>query len=99
MAEHTHSGPVELGAPMDYREHERTYDGFIALTKLTIVATIDIMIALALFAFGTGGFWLGVILTLLTLIGLGIALAAKGSVKPLIGVTIIGLLFFVLSIG
>ena len=31
MAEH-HNGPVELGAPMDYPEHEKTYDFFIAAT-------------------------------------------------------------------
>ncbi|WP_410699509.1 aa3-type cytochrome c oxidase subunit IV, partial [Chryseobacterium sp. SIMBA_028] len=29
MAEH-HTGPVEVGAPMDYKEHEATYNTFIA---------------------------------------------------------------------
>ncbi|MGO8448194.1 aa3-type cytochrome c oxidase subunit IV, partial [Rhizobium ruizarguesonis] len=28
MAEH-HTGPVDTGAPMDYKEHEKTYDMFI----------------------------------------------------------------------
>ncbi|TIT49940.1 MAG: aa3-type cytochrome c oxidase subunit IV, partial [Mesorhizobium sp.] len=33
MAEHTPTGPVELGAKMDYAEHDRTYAGFLALAK------------------------------------------------------------------
>jgi len=98
MAEHSHSGTAELGAPMDYSEHERTYHGFVVLSKLSVMATIDILIALLLFAFGSGGFWLGVLLVVLTMVGLVMGLSAKGSVKPLVGVTILGLVFFVLSV-
>ena len=100
MAEHTHSGPAELGAPMDYAEHERTFRGFVALTKIGILATIDTLLALALFAYGGGaGFWLGVLLLLLMTVGLVIGLVAKGTVKPLVIVTIIGFVLFAMSVG
>lgn len=99
MAEHAHSGPAELGAPMDYAAHERTFASFVALTKITILATVDILIALALYAFGSGGFWLGTLLLFLTTIAVVIALFAKGSIRPLIVVTFIGALFFVLSVA
>lgn len=100
MAEQTHSGPAELGAPMDYAEHERTFHGFVTLTKLAVLATIDTLLALALFAFGGGaGFWLGVLLLLLMTIALVIGLAAKGTVKPLVIVTLIGLLLVAISVG
>ena len=33
MADHTPTGPVELGAKMDYAEHDRTYAGFVTLAK------------------------------------------------------------------
>ena len=100
MAEHTHSGPAELGAPMDYAEHERTFRGFVTLTKIGILATVDTLLALALFAFGGGaGFWLGVLLLLLMTIGVVIGLVAKGAIKPLVIVTIIGFLLFAISVG
>ncbi|TIU87815.1 MAG: aa3-type cytochrome c oxidase subunit IV, partial [Mesorhizobium sp.] len=33
MADHSPTGPVELGAKMDYAEHDRTYAGFVMLAK------------------------------------------------------------------
>ena len=57
------------------------------------------MIALTLFAFGSGGFWLGVLLIVLMSVGVVIGLVAKGTVKPLVVVTIIGVVFFVLSVA
>ena len=95
MAEHTHSGPAELGAPMDYAQHEQTFANFVMLTKLTILATINILIALALYGFGSGGFWLGTLLIVLMIIATAMGLMAKGTVKPLVIVTVIGVLFFV----
>ncbi|HSG94061.1 MAG TPA: aa3-type cytochrome c oxidase subunit IV, partial [Afifellaceae bacterium] len=47
MAEPAAPGPVETGAPMDYSEHEKTYRGFLQFTKLTIIATINILVTLA----------------------------------------------------
>lgn len=99
MAEHLPSGPAELGAPMDYAEHERTFAGFVAFTQIAVLATVDIMIALLLYAFGSGGFWLGTLLVVLTSIAAIMALAAKGTAKPLIVTTIIGLVFFVISVA
>lgn len=98
MAEHLPSGPAELGAPMDYAEHERTFSSFVALTKITVLATLDTLIALTLYAFGSGGFWLGTLLILLTSVAVVIGLVGKGTVKPLVITTIIGLVFFVISV-
>ena len=99
MAEHTHSGTAELGAPMDYSQHERTYAGFIAFSKITVLSGIITMIALALYGFGSGGFWLGTILILLMMVAATISIVAKGSIKPLVAVTILGFLMMAVSLG
>ncbi len=100
MAEHLTSGPAELGAPMDYAEHDRTYSGFIALTKISILAVIDTMLALVLYSFaGGGGFWLGTLLLILTMIGVGIGIFARGTVRPLVAVTVIGFLLMAVTVG
>ena len=100
MAEHLPTGPTELGAPMDYAEHERTFHGFVMLTKLGILHTIDTLLALALFAFGGAwGFWLGVILLTLATIALVIGILANGTVKPLVITTVLGLLLVAVSVG
>jgi hypothetical protein len=100
MAEHLPTGTAELGAPMDYAEHERTFDGFVMFTKLGLLHTIDTLLALALFAFGGGwGFWLGLLLLILATIALVIGLLAKGTVKPLVFTTILGVLLVAVSVG
>ena len=101
MAEHTHSGTAELGAPMDYPQHDETYERFLTLTKLTIIGTINIMVSLVLFAFGSAGtgFWLGMLLLLMTLATAGFGLVGSGSVKPSVAVFIIGVVFVVLSVA
>ena len=100
MAEHTHSGAAELGAPMDYREHDRTYHKFLDLAKLTAVGTFNVMLALILFGFGStgAGFWLGVLMLVMTLAAAGISLAT-GSVKSSAIVFIIGVLFVILAVA
>lgn len=55
MAEH-HSGPVEVGASMDYAEHERTYSGFLFAAKYGTMAVIVLMIAMAVGFFTAAGF-------------------------------------------
>ena len=61
MASHgNESGPLELGATMDYPEHEKTYGGFLALAKYGTLACIALMIAMA-FGFFVGGFISGLI--------------------------------------
>ena len=99
MAEHTPSGPVELGAPMDYPEHERTFAGFIALTKVSVVATVAILQALVLFGIAANGFWLGVLMIVLTTLASIIGVIAKGDVKALAGVVVIGFALMALTLG
>jgi hypothetical protein len=99
MAEHTHSGPVELGAPMDYQAHEQTFEGFVSLTKITVLASIATIQALALFGLANNGFWLGVLMILLMFAATTIAFLAKGSVKALVGVVVIGFVFMALTLG
>ena len=99
MAEHMPTGPAEVGAEMDYPEHERTYEGFIAFSKVGVVNTLDILLCLVLYAFGGGwGFTLGTILLLMTLAALAIDLAMK-SVKASASVFVIGVVLIVLAVG
>ncbi len=64
MADHTPTGPVELGAEMDYGEHERTYRGFTLLAKYGTLACVATLIAMA-FGFFVGGAISGFIVFLL----------------------------------
>ena len=66
MAEHTPTGPVELGAKMDYAEHDRTYAGFIALAKYGSLFCGALLVAMA-FGFFAGGFFSATILFALVL--------------------------------
>ena len=61
MADHTPTGPVELGAKMDYAEHDRTYAGFLMLAKYGSLFCGAILLAMA-FGFFAGGFFSGTIL-------------------------------------
>ncbi len=99
MAEHTQSGPVELGAPMDYAEHQRTFAGFVAMTKVLTLATIAILQSLTLFGIAAHGFWLGVLMIVLMFIATTASMFMKGSINPLVGVVIIGFLFMILTLG
>lgn len=64
MADHTPTGPVELGAKMDYAEHDRTYAAFLALAKYGSLLCAGILVAMA-FGFFVGGFFSGTILFIL----------------------------------
>jgi hypothetical protein len=99
MAEHAPTGPAEVGAPMDYEQHRRTYQGFVALVKISVLATAITMIALALYGFGAGGFWLGTILIILMIAGVALAGAFGGSIKPLVVIALIGVLFAAVSLS
>ena len=55
MSEH-HTGPVEQGAPMDYLEHERTYDRFIAASKFGTAILVALLIGMAAGFYTAGGF-------------------------------------------
>ncbi|MBP1848968.1 aa3-type cytochrome c oxidase subunit IV [Rhizobium halophytocola] len=54
MSEH-HTGPVETGAQMDYAEHERTYNQFIAAAKYGTAILVALMIGMAAGFFTAGG--------------------------------------------
>lgn len=55
MADNTPAGPVELGAEMDYSEHEKTYSGFLALAKYGSLHTAALLIAMAFGFFTSAG--------------------------------------------
>lgn len=70
MADHTPTGPVELGGQMDYQEHEKTYSLFIALVKYGTLVCCTIMIAMAFGFFTSAGFFSATFLfILLTIVG------------------------------
>ena len=69
------------------------------MLKIAILASIDTVLALVLFGFGRGGFWLGTLLLLLMAIATAIAIVDKGNVKALVVVTVIGALFLALSVS
>ena len=52
MASDTPSGPVEMGASMDYREHEKTYSMFLTLAKYFALVCAALLIAMT-----AGFFW------------------------------------------
>ncbi|RAZ91343.1 aa3-type cytochrome c oxidase subunit IV [Mesorhizobium hawassense] len=64
MADHSPTGPVELGAQMDYAEHDRTYKGFLGLAKYGSLVCAAILIAMA-FGFFVGGFFSALIVFIL----------------------------------
>ena len=64
MADHVPTGPLEMGAKMDYAEHERTYNMFLGLTKWGALACVALLAAMA-FGFFAGGFASATILFIL----------------------------------
>lgn len=67
MAQHHETGPAELGAPMDYAEHEKTYAFFISMSKWGTVACVALMIAMAFGFFSSAGFFSATILFFLVM--------------------------------
>ena len=67
MADHAPSGPVEVGAAMDYSEHDKTYNGFLALTKYGSLACIALLVAMAFSFFTAAGWFSGVVLFFIVL--------------------------------
>lgn len=62
MADNTPTGPVEMGAEMDYAEHEKTYSLFLGLAKYGSIACVALLVAMAFGFFTTAGFFSSVIL-------------------------------------
>ncbi|GAA4119982.1 aa3-type cytochrome c oxidase subunit IV [Aminobacter aganoensis] len=64
MADNTPTGPVELGAQMDYAEHEGTYNLFIKLSKYATLVCVALMVAMAFGFFTPAGFFSSTVLFL-----------------------------------
>ncbi len=67
MADHSPASPVELGAQMDYAEHEKTYNLFTSLAKYSTLGCAAILIGMA-FGFFAGGAVSGFIVFLLAFV-------------------------------
>lgn len=64
MAEH-HTGPVETGAPMDYAEHEKTYNFFLTASKFGTLFCVALLISMAAGFFTSAGFFSALVLFIL----------------------------------
>ena len=64
MADHSPTGPVELGAQMDYADHDSTYKSLLGIAKYGSLVCAAILIAMA-FGFFVGGFFSATILFIL----------------------------------
>lgn len=65
MADNTPTGHAELGAEMDYQEHEKTYRLFLGLAKYGSLVTVAVLAAMAFGFFTPAGFISSVIFFLL----------------------------------
>jgi len=65
MADHTPTGPLEMGAKMDYAEHDNTYHVFLALAKYGTLHCVALLIAMAFGFFTPAGFVAATILFVL----------------------------------
>ncbi len=63
MSEH-HTGPVELGAEMNYVEHEKTYNAFLAMTKYVTMLVCVLMVAMVAGFFTSAGLLGGLVVFL-----------------------------------
>ena len=68
MADHAPSGPVEVGADMDYSEHEKTYSGFLGLAKYGTLFCVALLIAMAFFFFATAGGFINAVFSIAVLV-------------------------------
>jgi hypothetical protein len=61
MADNSKSGPLETGAPMDYKQADQTYNWFLSGTKYGVIFCVALMAAMA-FGFFVGGWFSGTLL-------------------------------------
>jgi Bacterial aa3 type cytochrome c oxidase subunit IV len=81
MADHPPAGPVELGAAMDYPEHEKSYRLFLDMAKYGTLHVIALLIAMAFGFFTSAGFVSSVILfILISAVGVYLLRSAPGHV-------------------
>jgi hypothetical protein len=65
MADHPPAVPAEVGAEMDYPQHEKSYRLFVALAKYGTLHVLAVLIALAFGFFTSAGFFSSLILFIL----------------------------------
>ena len=65
MADHTPTGPVEMGAKMDYVEHDKTYHRFLTLAKFGSLVCGGLLASMAFAFFTTAGFFSAFVLFIL----------------------------------
>jgi hypothetical protein len=70
MADHTPTGPVEMGAEMDYAEHDKSYRLFLVLAKYVSLVVVALMSSMAFGFFTTAGFFSATVLFII-LCGVG----------------------------
>ncbi|WP_339761358.1 aa3-type cytochrome c oxidase subunit IV [uncultured Hoeflea sp.] len=63
------NGPVETGAAMDYSEHDKTYNMFLAGAKYGTIVIVALMIAMAVYFFTGAGAIVGFLTFLVLSIG------------------------------
>ncbi|MDJ0932443.1 aa3-type cytochrome c oxidase subunit IV [Breoghania sp.] len=93
---------TENNAPtMDYSEHEKTYAGFVAFSKIGVIACINVVLCLLIFGLGSGYSNLaGTVVLLATIIAAVIGLFAgqKGWI-PSAAVFVFAGLMAILTVG
>lgn len=62
------TGPVETGADMDYREHEKTYEMFLNFAKYGTFTVLVILFGMAIGFFTSAGFIFSALLSIIILI-------------------------------
>ena len=75
----------EATSQMDVTEHQKTYEGFLAFSRVLIIAIFNILICLILFGFGGGfGAILGTFLLLATAFSVlvGLSEGERGWIVP-----------------
>ncbi|MDQ6432478.1 aa3-type cytochrome c oxidase subunit IV [Mesorhizobium sp. LHD-90] len=74
MADQTPTGPLELGAKMEYAEHEKTYRLFVQLAKWSTIVCVALLAAMAFGFFAGGGFFSSLLLFIILVGGGGYVL-------------------------
>jgi hypothetical protein len=62
MADKTPAGPVELGAQMDYAEHDKTYRLFMTLAKFGSLVVAAILLSMAFLFVAHAGIFASIVL-------------------------------------
>lgn len=87
---------------MDFEAHRATYEGFVNISKIIGVATINVLLCLILFSFGgTAGSIFGWVMIFATLIAaaIGMALGERGWMPSAVVFVLTGLVAILTAAG